>query len=50
MTFPIRIQDLQHWEGDASGHWVVDSGDYTIYVGSDSQTLPIQGKLTVQGG
>ena len=49
VTFPIRIQDLQHWDGDANGHWVVDSGDYTIYVGSSAQTVPLQGKLTVQG-
>jgi len=50
VTFPIRIQDLQHWEGTDTGHWVVDSGDYTISVGPDAQTLTLQGKLTVQGG
>jgi len=49
VTLPIRIQDLQHWEGTESGHWVVDSGDYTIFVGPNAQTLPLQGKLTVQG-
>ncbi len=48
VTLPIRIQDLQHWD-EASGHWVVDSGDYTILVGPNSQTLPLEGKLTVHG-
>lgn len=52
VTFPIRIQDLQHWEGDATGHWTVDSGDYTIYVGPNADVTnsnTLQGKLTVQG-
>jgi beta-glucosidase len=49
VTFPIRIQDLEHWQGDASGKWVVDSGDYTIMVGPNSANLPLTGKLTVQG-
>ncbi len=49
VTLPIRIQDLQHWQGDTTGKWVVDSGDYTIFVGPNSQTLPLEGKLTVHG-
>ena len=49
VTLPIRIQDLQHWEGEKDGHWVVDSGDYTIMVGPNSANLPLTGKLTVQG-
>jgi beta-glucosidase len=52
VTFPIRIQDLKHWEGDAGGKWVVDSGEYKIYVSpnadiTNSNTL--QGTLTIQG-
>jgi beta-glucosidase len=52
VTFPLKIQDLQHWEVD---HWVVDSGDYTIYVApnADLTTNPsnvLSSKLTVQGG
>ncbi len=33
---PLRIADLRHWEGGDNGHWVVDSGDYTILVGKDA--------------
>lgn len=32
-NLPLRIQDLRHWEGDASGSWVIDRGTYTVLVG-----------------
>jgi beta-glucosidase len=47
VTFPIAIQDLRHWEGDSNGKWVLDSGDYTVFIGPNSKNLPLQGKLTV---
>jgi beta-glucosidase len=29
----LRVDDLRHWEGDANGAWVIDSGTYTVMVG-----------------
>ncbi|HYQ02517.1 MAG TPA: glycoside hydrolase family 3 N-terminal domain-containing protein [Polyangiaceae bacterium] len=49
---PLRIKDLRHWEGNETGHWTIDSGEYTILVGKnadDAETSGIMGKLTVQG-
>jgi len=49
---PLRIKDLRRWEGNESGHWTIDSGDYTILVGKnadDAETNGVMGKLTVQG-
>ena len=34
---PLRIRDLRRWEGDANGHWVIDSGVYTVLVGRDAE-------------
>jgi len=34
---PLRIGDLRRWEGEATGAWVVDSGDYTLLVGKNAQ-------------
>ncbi len=51
---PLRIRDLRRWEGDKTGHWVVDSGDYTILVGKNADdaeaTTTNLGTLTVNGG
>jgi beta-glucosidase len=33
---PLRIRDLRHWEGDATGHWLVDSGEYQVFVGKNA--------------
>jgi beta-glucosidase len=49
---PLRIRDLRRWTGDASGHWVIDSGDYTIFVGKDADDAENGGQmgtLTVNG-
>lgn len=49
---PLRIQDLRRWEGNETGKWVIDSGDYTIMVGKDADDAEagtIKGTLTVQG-
>lgn len=52
VSFPVAIADLRHWEGTETGKWVVDSGDYTIYVAPNADVAnngALQGKLTVQG-
>jgi beta-glucosidase len=49
---PVRVQDLRRWEGDASGHWMIDSGQYTIVVGKnaeDAESATTLGTLTVEG-
>lgn len=49
---PLRIRDLRRWEGDANGHWRIDSGNYTILVGKnadDAEASPAQAPLLVQG-
>jgi len=49
---PLRIRDLRRWEGDADGHWLIDSGAYTILVGKDAddaEAMANPGTLTVQG-
>ena len=49
---PLRIRDLRRWEGNESGKWVTDSGEYTILVGKnadDAETSPTMGKLTIKG-
>jgi len=50
---PLRIRDLRRWEGNDSGHWVIDSGAYTILVGKnadDAEASGVLGTLMVQGG
>ena len=52
-TLPLRIQDLRHWEGGATGQWVIDPGEYTILVGPNAgpagnvTDFPVSGTLTV---
>jgi len=49
---PLRIRDLRRWEGDANGHWRIDSGSYAIMVGKnadDAESSPARAALTVQG-
>lgn len=46
-TLPLRIQDLRHWEGDASGQWVIDPGAYTIMVGPNAGALMESGTLNI---
>jgi beta-glucosidase len=54
VELPVRIRDLRRWEGDdKTGHWTIDTGDYTIEVGKDADDADtntmMQGKLPVQG-
>jgi beta-glucosidase len=49
---PLRIRDLRYWEGDHTGRWVIDSGEYTIAVGKnaeDAETSGLQATVTVNG-
>jgi hypothetical protein len=50
VTIPLRIDDLRHWEGDANGSWVIDSGVYTIMVGPSGADadLTLQDTLTIR--
>ncbi len=47
VTLPINVQDLRHWEGDASGKWVIDEGDYKIWVGPNARDLTLNGTIHV---
>lgn len=49
---PIRVQDLRRWEGAENGKWIIDSGEYTVAVGKnseDAETTELVGKFTVAG-
>jgi len=49
---PLRIGDLRHWEGDANGRFLIDSGAYTVLVGKnaeDASTAAVAGTITVEG-
>jgi beta-glucosidase len=49
---PLRIRDLRHWEGDETGHWVIDSGNYTLLVAKnadDAESTITQATLPVTG-
>jgi beta-glucosidase len=35
-TIPLRVQDLNYWEGGADGRWVVESGKVQIMVGKSA--------------
>ncbi len=51
-TLPLRIRDLRRWEGDESGRWVTDSGQYTILVGKNAdhaEHSTLVGTLMVEG-
>jgi len=43
---PLRVHDLRRWEGGEDGHWVIDSGAYTIAVGKDADAVEAEGALT----
>jgi beta-glucosidase len=50
---PLRMRDLRRWEGDETGHWMVDSGEYTLLAGKDSEdaeTTLAKGTIQVNGG
>jgi beta-glucosidase len=50
ITIPLVVNDLRHWEGGATGQWVIDEGEYTIMVGpsGDNAVLAQQSvKITI---
>lgn len=51
-TLPLRIRDLRRWEGNETGKWVIDSGEYTIMVGKnadDADLTTLKAPLVVNG-
>lgn len=46
-TLPVRVQDLRHWEGDETGHWVIDPGEYTIMVGPNASDAALALRETI---
>jgi len=46
VRLPVRVHDLRRWEGGEDGHWVIDSGAYTIAVGKDAEAAEAEGALT----
>ncbi len=48
VTIPLRIADLKYWNGDATGSWVVESGDVNIMVGPDAGNLTLMATLPVK--
>lgn len=46
VTFPLTRRDLSTWDVTAQ-KWLLQSGDYQIYVGSSSRELPLTGALTI---
>lgn len=49
---PVRVRDLRRWEGDKTGRWVTDSGEYTMLIGKDADDAEkgeVSAKFTVAG-
>lgn len=46
VTFELRRRDLSVWDV-AGQEWLVESGDYTLYVGASSRDFKAQSTLTV---
>lgn len=46
VSFPLTRRDLSTWDVVAQ-KWLLQEGDYPVYVGSSSRNLPLTGTLTV---
>lgn len=46
VTFPLTRRDLSTWDVTAQ-KWLLQTGEYQIYVGSSSRDLPLTGTLTI---
>lgn len=46
VTFPLTRRDLSAWDV-AAQKWLLQSGEYGLYVGSSSRDLPLTGTLTI---
>jgi beta-glucosidase len=45
VSIPLPETSFVHWD-TTSGDWVVTPGNYTVYVGDSSASLPLQGTLS----
>ncbi|WP_460443708.1 glycoside hydrolase family 3 C-terminal domain-containing protein [Amycolatopsis stemonae] len=43
VSFPLTPRDLAHW----TGAWTTNAGQYRVYVGDSSRTVPLSAALTV---
>ncbi len=43
VSFPLTPRDLAHW----TGSWTTNAGQYRVYVGDSSRSVPLSGTLTV---
>jgi beta-glucosidase len=48
VVIPLRVADLKYWNGDATGHWEVESGPVTVMVGPDAAHLEQTGTLNIE--
>lgn len=46
VSFPLTRRDLSTWDASAQ-KWLLQSGDYNLYVGSSSRDLPLTSTLTI---
>lgn len=46
VTFDLTRRDLSTWDTEA-GEWLLQEGEYQIYVGSSSRDLPLSSSLTI---
>lgn len=46
VSFPLTRRDLSTWDAVAQ-KWLLQSGEYQLYVGSSSRDLPLTGTLTI---
>jgi beta-glucosidase len=51
VALPLRIQDLRHWSGGATGGWVLDPGKYRVLVGprDTEDALVFAGAFVIRG-
>jgi beta-glucosidase len=46
-TVYIRASDLDYWNGDMSGSWVIEADTVQVQVGPNAGNLPLAGAITV---
>ncbi|KAI0485146.1 glycosyl hydrolase family 3 N terminal domain-containing protein [Xylariaceae sp. FL0804] len=46
VEFPLTRRDLSVWDAGAQ-QWLLQSGEYKVYVGRDSRDLPLTGTLSI---
>jgi len=48
VELPLRVQDLKHWS-TSKGSWVIDPGEYMLFVGPSAADYEGTGQFTVPG-